>query len=69
MSQSTSAKDGTHSPLREVGEQIRHLWWVPLVTGLASIGLVGQPQLVTWRRPGESSGSAGERGECLDCVD
>ena len=39
MSQSTSAKDGTHSPLREVGEQIRHLWWVPLVTGLASIGL------------------------------
>jgi hypothetical protein len=48
MSQSTSAKDGTHSPLREVGEQIRHLWWVPLVTGLASIGLVLQQYFVIY---------------------
>jgi uncharacterized membrane protein HdeD (DUF308 family) len=39
MSQSTRAKDDTHSPLQEVAEQIRHLWWVPLLTGLVSIGL------------------------------
>ena len=39
MSQSTRAKDDTHSPLREVAEQIGHLWWVPLLTGLVSIGL------------------------------
>jgi hypothetical protein len=47
--------------------------WPQLSTSRWSCGyvvrLVGQPQLVTWRRPGESSGSAGERGECLDCVD
>ncbi len=28
-----------HSPLREVAEQVRHLWWVPLVAGLVSIVL------------------------------
>ena len=28
-----------HSPLREVAEQVRHLWWVPLAAGLVSIGL------------------------------
>jgi uncharacterized membrane protein HdeD (DUF308 family) len=39
MSQSTSQAEGPHSPLREVGEQIRHLWWIPLLTGLVSIGL------------------------------
>ena len=39
MSQSTSQTEGAHSPLREVGEQIRHLWWIPLLTGLVSIGL------------------------------
>ncbi len=39
MSQSTSLGKGSHSPLRELGEQISHLWWVPLGTGLISIGL------------------------------
>jgi uncharacterized membrane protein HdeD (DUF308 family) len=38
MSQSTSLGEGLHSPLREVAEQIRHLWWIPLLTGLVSIG-------------------------------
>ncbi len=39
MSQSASLGEGAHSPLREVAEQIRHLWWIPLLTGLVSIGL------------------------------
>ena len=39
MSQSTSLGEGPHSPLREVAEQIRHLWWIPFLTGLVSIGL------------------------------
>jgi uncharacterized membrane protein HdeD (DUF308 family) len=39
MSQSTSPGEGPHSPLREVAEQIRHLWWIPFLTGLVSIGL------------------------------
>ena len=38
MSQSTSFGEGLHSPLREVAEQVRHLWWIPLLTGLVSIG-------------------------------
>ncbi len=39
MSQSTIPAGGSHSPLRELAEQIRHLWWIPLLTGLVSIGL------------------------------
>ena len=39
MSQSTSLDAGRHSPLRELGDQLRHLWWIPLLTGLVSIGL------------------------------
>ncbi len=39
MSQSTSVGEGSHSPLRELAEQIRLLWWVPLLAGLVSIGL------------------------------
>jgi len=39
MGQTTSFGAGTHSPLREVGEQIRHLWWIPFLTGVISIGL------------------------------
>jgi len=39
MSQSTSLGEGAHSPLRELAEQIRHLWWIPFLAGLVSIGL------------------------------
>ena len=39
MSQRTSPGEGPHSPLREVAEQVRHLWWIPFLTGLVSIGL------------------------------
>ncbi len=39
MIQSTSPDEDPRSPLRELAEQIRHLWWIPLLTGLASIGL------------------------------
>ena len=39
MSQSTSPGEGPPSPLRELAEQIRHLWWIPLIIGLVSIGL------------------------------
>lgn len=39
MSQSTSQAASALSPLREVAEQIRHLWWIPLLTGVVSIGL------------------------------
>jgi uncharacterized membrane protein HdeD (DUF308 family) len=39
MSQATSPAEGEHSPLREVAEQVGHLWWIPLLAGLASIGL------------------------------
>jgi uncharacterized membrane protein HdeD (DUF308 family) len=39
MSQSTSVGEGLHSPLRELGDQLRRLWWIPLVSGLVSIGL------------------------------
>ena len=39
MSQSTSPGVGPPSPLRELAEQIRHLWWIPLIVGLVSIGL------------------------------
>ena len=39
MSQSTSQAEGAHSPLEEVAEQLSHLWWIPLLTGLISIGL------------------------------
>ncbi len=38
MSQDTAPLEGPHSPLREVAEQVRHLWWVPLAAGLVSIG-------------------------------
>jgi uncharacterized membrane protein HdeD (DUF308 family) len=31
--------ESPHSPLRELAEQVRRLWWVPLVAGLISIGL------------------------------
>ena len=39
MSQDTAPLGRQHSPLREVAEQIGHLWWVPLAAGLVSIGL------------------------------
>lgn len=39
MSPDTAPLGQEHSPLREVGEQVRHLWWVPLAAGLVSIGL------------------------------
>lgn len=39
MSQTMSLGDGPHSPLQEVAEQVRDLWWIPLLTGLVSIGL------------------------------
>ncbi len=39
MSESTSPGEGSHSPLRELGDQLRHLWWIPLLTGIVSIGL------------------------------
>lgn len=39
MSQSTTPLESAHSPLRELAEQLRHLWWIPLAAGLASIGL------------------------------
>jgi uncharacterized membrane protein HdeD (DUF308 family) len=39
MSQTTSPGEGEHSPLREVAEQVRQLWWIPLLAGLVSIGL------------------------------
>ena len=39
MSQGSSPGEGSHSPLRELAEQIRHLWWIPLLAGLVSIGL------------------------------
>ena len=39
MSQDTAPLGEQHSPLREVAEQVRHLWWVPLAAGLVSIGL------------------------------
>ncbi len=38
MNQSASLGESSHSPLQEVAEQIRHLWLIPLVTGLVSIG-------------------------------
>ncbi len=39
MSQGISLDEGQRSPLRELAEQVRHLWWIPLLTGLVSIGL------------------------------
>ena len=39
MSQTVSLGEGQHSPLQEIGEQIRDLWWIPLLAGLISIGL------------------------------
>lgn len=33
-----SHPDG-QSPIRQVGTQVGHLWWVPLIAGLVSIGL------------------------------
>jgi uncharacterized membrane protein HdeD (DUF308 family) len=39
MSQTASVGEDPRSPLRELAEQIRHLWWIPLLTGLVSIGL------------------------------
>jgi uncharacterized membrane protein HdeD (DUF308 family) len=39
MSQTISLGGGQHSPLQEVAEQIRDLWWIPLLTGLVSIVL------------------------------
>jgi len=39
MSQSTSQAAGARTPIQEVAEQISHLWWIPLLTGLVSIGL------------------------------
>ena len=39
MVQSTSQAEGADSPLEEIAEQIRHLWWIPALTGLVSIGL------------------------------
>ncbi|MGD0376318.1 MAG: DUF308 domain-containing protein [Streptosporangiaceae bacterium] len=39
MSQTTRPGEAEHSPLREVAEQVRQLWWIPLFSGLVSIGL------------------------------
>ena len=39
MSQGSSLGAGPHSPLRELGDQLGRLWWIPLLTGLVSIGL------------------------------
>ncbi|MGE5133976.1 MAG: HdeD family acid-resistance protein [Gemmatimonadota bacterium] len=39
MSQDTAPLEAHHSPLREVAEQVRNLWWVPLAAGLVSAGL------------------------------
>ena len=39
MSQSTGLGGGQHSPLQELAEQIRGLWWIALLAGLISIGL------------------------------
>ena len=39
MSQSTGLGGGQHSPLQELAEQIRGLWWIPLLAGLISVGL------------------------------
>ncbi len=39
MSQDTAPLEARHSPLREVAEQVRQLWWVPFAAGLVSIGL------------------------------
>jgi uncharacterized membrane protein HdeD (DUF308 family) len=35
----TRPQSGTESPLQELAQQISDLWWVPLITGLASIGI------------------------------
>jgi uncharacterized membrane protein HdeD (DUF308 family) len=37
MSQTVSL--GEHSPIQEIAEQIRDLWWIALLTGLVSIAL------------------------------
>ena len=37
MSQTVSL--GEHSPIQEIAEQIRDLWWIALLTGLLSIAL------------------------------
>jgi uncharacterized membrane protein HdeD (DUF308 family) len=39
MSQSTGLGGDQHSPLQELAEQIRGLWWIALLAGLISIGL------------------------------
>lgn len=39
MSDTVSLDAERHSPLRELAEQVRHLWWIPLLTGIVSIGL------------------------------
>lgn len=39
MSRSTAPLERPHSPLRELAEQVRHLWWVPAAAGAVSIGL------------------------------
>jgi uncharacterized membrane protein HdeD (DUF308 family) len=39
MSQTVNLGEGPHSPLQEIAEQIRDLWWIPLLTGLVSIAL------------------------------
>lgn len=39
MSDTISFGEGPHSPLRELAEQVRQLWWIPLLTGLVSVGL------------------------------
>ena len=48
MSQSTRLADGAHSPLRELGDQLRHFWWIPFLTGLVSIGLGLAVLAVDW---------------------
>jgi uncharacterized membrane protein HdeD (DUF308 family) len=39
MSQTLSLGEGPRSPLQEIGEQIRDLWWIPLLAGVLSIAL------------------------------
>jgi uncharacterized membrane protein HdeD (DUF308 family) len=39
MTQNASPGELPHSPLGDLAEQIRHLWWIPLLTGLLSIAL------------------------------
>src|SRR5436305_14075281 len=35
----TEVRTEQEPPLKQVAEQVSHLWWVPLVAGVVSIGL------------------------------